>query len=257
MSQPPPTAPTVSVCMATHNGLRYLADQISTILPQLGDADEVVVVDDASTDGTREFLEKLSDPRVRFIPLPNNVGYVRAFERALNESHNDLLLLSDQDDEWLPGRVQAMRAGLVSSQVVAGNLTTLGGPGSIPGPYGQRAWRLDPAASTRRWRNTLGILAGNRPYFGSAMGLRREALAVVLPFPEHLRESHDLWIALCGITLASMTHLRECVTARRYHESNATPLRPRKLASVLRARLLLLRLVGDASTRTRVAKARR
>lgn len=256
MPQPPPTAPTVSVCMATHNGLSYLADQISTILPQLAEADEVVVVDDASTDGTREFLEQLSDRRVRVICLKRNVGYVRAFERALNESHNDLLLLSDQDDEWLPGRVQAMRTALSSAQVVAGNLATLGGPGSIPGPYGQRAWRLDPAASTRRWRNTLGILAGNRPYFGSAMGLRREALAVVLPFPEYLRESHDLWIALCGITLGSMTHLRECVTARRYHESNASSLRPRAILAVLHSRVMVLRLACGAQRRILTLEAK-
>jgi glycosyltransferase involved in cell wall biosynthesis len=244
--------------MATHNGARFVREQIATILPQLGAADELVVVDDASTDDTAELVSGIADPRIRLVMLSTNVGYVRAFERALTEARNDFLLLADQDDEWTPGRVAAMGAALGRHKVVAGDLTTLDGPASIPGPYGQAAWRLDPAASHRRWRNTLGVLAGNRPYFGSAMGLRRDALDVVLPFPAFLRESHDLWIALTGIQLGSMTHLGSAVTARRYHDSNATPVRPRSsAAAVLRSRIVLLRLTAEARRRTRSKRSTR
>ena len=84
------------------------------------------------------------------------------------------------------------------------------------------------------------------------MGLHRDALTVVLPFPSFLNESHDLWIALCGIHLKSIRHLDQAVTARRFHESNQTPLRPRALPIVLRSRLLVLRL-----TRTAIARARK
>jgi glycosyltransferase involved in cell wall biosynthesis len=237
--------------MATYNGSKFVLAQISTILPQLLEGDELVVVDDASSDNTAELVEGLADPRIRLIRQSPNRGYVATFQRALTEAHNDLLLLADQDDEWLPGRVEVMRTALASAKVVAGNLITLDGPESVPGPYGQRSWRLDATDSRRRWRNTLAILAGNRPYFGSAMGLRRDALSVVLPFPEILKESHDLWIALCGIHLGSMTHLAEDVTARRYHDSNQTPQRPRSLPVVLRSRLVLVSLIGEARRRVR------
>lgn len=241
----------VSVCMATYKGREFVLDQLATILPQLGGNDEVVVVDDASPDNTAEIVAAVSDPRVRLIRLNQNVGYVRAFERGLSEARNHYLLLSDQDDHWLPGRVEAMVAALGASQVVAGNLTTLNGPDAIRGPYSQPDWRLRPNDSDKRWRNTLGVLAGNRPYYGSAMGLRRDALVVVLPFPSFLNESHDLWIALCGIQLNSITHLAQAVTARRFHDSNQTPVRPRSLLIVLQSRLLMLRLTRMALARVR------
>jgi glycosyltransferase involved in cell wall biosynthesis len=239
--------------MAAHNGRAFIGAQLESILGQLRAGDEVVVVDDASFDDTPDLVESLHDPRVRLIRLTENVGYVRAFERALIEAKGDHILLSDQDDVWPPGRIEAMRAELDQAAVVAGNLTTLDGPDAIRGPYGQPAWRLRPADSRRRWGNTIGILAGNRPYFGSAMGLNRDALAVVLPFPAYLDESHDLWIALCGIHLGSIEHLAQAVTTRRLHDSNATPVRPRALPLVLRSRLLMLRLTADAMARARRA----
>lgn len=251
----PVSRPSVSVCMATYRGRDFVGHQLETILRQLSPTDEVVVVDDASPDDTADVVATVNDPRVRLIRLAENVGYVRAFERALGEARNELLLLSDQDDHWLPGRVEAMREAATSASVIAGNLTTLNGPDSIRGPYGQAAWRLSPSDSGRRWRNTLGVLVGNRPYYGSAMGVRREVLPVVLPFPPYLNESHDLWIALCGIQLRSMRHLAEAVTARRFHNNNQTPECPRPLPIVLRSRLLMLRLTRLAMTRARPTSA--
>lgn len=245
------SVPAVSVCLATHNGSAFLMDQVASILVQLGDTDELVVIDDASTDTTLNVLREIGDPRLRVIAQSPNRGYVATFERALAEARGDILLLSDQDDVWLPGRVEAMRAALSDASVVAGNLTTLDGPARIPGPYGQLDWRLHAHDSAATWRNTMGLLAGNRPYFGSAMGLRRDALALALPFPSFLRESHDLWLALCGIHADAMVHLDDRVTARRYHDNNATPMRPRGLAAALRSRLILVRLIGIARQRRR------
>lgn len=234
--------------MATHNGSSYVLAQLASILEQLEPDDEVVVVDDASTDDTVNLITSVEDPRVRLEALPVNVGYVAAFERALTSARHDLFLLADQDDEWEPNRVQAMRVALAERAVVAGNLSTLNGPATIPGPYGQRSWRLRAGDSQRHRRNVLGILAGNRPYFGSAMGLTRQAAAIALPFPG-IRESHDLWIAICGNELRSIRHLDQNVTARRYHDNNQTPERPRALPVVLRSRATLIRLIGEARRR--------
>lgn len=242
--------PALSVCMATYNGSQHITAQIHSILPQLREDDELIVVDDASSDNTADLVDTIDDPRIRLIRGSRNVGYVAAFERALKEATHDLFLLSDQDDVWTPGRVTLMRHALHSSAVVAGNLVTLDGPGSITGPYGQRSWRLRSRDSTRTWSNTFGILVGNRPYYGSAMGLRRDALELALPFPD-LQESHDLWLALCGIHLHSIQHLDEPVTARRFHESNQTPQRPRAIPVVIKSRLRLFRQVLIVRSRVR------
>lgn len=240
------TDPRVSVCMAAYNGEQYIGEQLASILEQLGPTDEVVVVDDASRDATVAVVEGIADPRIRLVRQEANAGYVRTFERALRETRGDVLLLADQDDVWLPGRVAAMVADLREADIVATNLVTLDGPETIRGPFGQRDWHLRAADSRRPVRNVLGILAGNRPYYGCAMGVRREALdAGVLPFPAFLDESHDLWLALYGILSRSIVHDERRTLARRYHASNASPNRPRGVVPVLRSRWMLVRCVVE------------
>lgn len=243
--------PRVSVCMATFNGDRYVMEQLSSIIAQVGPSDEIVIVDDASTDETAALLRTVDDPRVRVVESPQNRGYVRTFEDALRHATGRFLILADQDDVWVPGRLVAMVDGLADAEVVATNLATLDGPDRILGPYGQRDWRLRPADSQRNGRNTAAILAGNRPYYGCAMGVRREALDRILPFPEFLVESHDLWIALYGNVARSIVHLDIRSVRRRFHGDNASPDRPRGPVEVARSRFMLMRSVGELRRRTR------
>lgn len=242
----------VSVCMATYNGERFVAEQIASILPQLSAQDELVVVDDASTDSTVAVVEDLAaqDPRIRLTARADNRGYVRTFEEALSLASGDLLLLSDQDDVWTPDHVEVLASALEDAEVAATNLGTLGGPEAIRGPYGQADWHLRASGSRRAWRNVLGVLAGNRPYYGCAMGVRAEALGRGLaPFPAFLGESHDLWIALYGNLRRSMRHCPERTVLRRFHESNQTPNRPRGVRAALGSRLLLVRCITELRRR--------
>lgn len=247
----------VSVAMATYNGAAHVREQLDSILAQLGPHDEVVVVDDSSTDDTLDVLATVVDPRVRVIASPVNRGYVRAFEAALDQTRGQVVLLSDQDDVWRPGRRDAMAAALREHQVVATNLATLGGPDALEGPLGQDDWKLGPRDDGRTLANVVGILAGLRPYYGCAMGVRRDALATVLPFPRHLVESHDLWLALYGNLAGTITHLDLRSLERRLHDDNATPTRPRGAKAVLVSRLRLVRALLTMLRRVRSAPGRR
>lgn len=249
----PPAVP-VSVAMATYNGAAHVAEQLVSILAQLGPHDEVVVVDDASTDETVAVLGSVSDPRVRVIEATVNRGYVRTFQAAIRATRGEVVLLSDQDDVWLPGRLAALAQALSDHQVVASNLVVLGTGEPLRAPVGDRPWRLRSADSERHLANVMGVLAGSRPYYGCAMGVRRDALAAVLPFPDFLAESHDLWLALYGNLAGSIVHLDEPTLERRVHESNATPDRPRGPRAALTSRLMLLRAVVVLHRRVRIAR---
>ena len=239
----------VSVCIAAYNGERYIADQLRSILDQLRPDDEVVIVDDASTDSTTVRVREIADPRVRLIEADFNTGYVRTFETALRLARGDYILLSDQDDVWEPGRVTTMVGALETVDVVATNLATLDGPARIRGPYGQEDWHLRAAQSRQYARNILGTLAGNRPYYGCAMGVRRSALSTILPFPDFLTESHDLWIALYGNVAKSIAHEEIRSLHRRFHADNASPDRPRGPMAVLRSRTMLVRVILELRRR--------
>lgn len=243
--------PPVSVAMATYNGAAYVGEQVGSILTQLGVDDEVVVVDDASTDDTVSVLRSLDDDRVRVVESALNRGYVATFEAALRACRHDLLLLADQDDVWPEGRLQQMVTALDGADVVAGNLVLLGSGRPLSSPFGAEGWALRSVDSTHHVRNVAGVLAGMRPYYGCAMGLRRRALATVLPFPPWLVESHDLWLALCGNLRGSITHLEDVVVLRRVHDSNTSPDRPRGVVPALRSRLMLLRSIVTIRSRVR------
>lgn len=239
----------VSVCMASWNGARFIEAQISSVLAELGPDDELVVVDDASSDETVETVRGIGDPRIRLYPRAENRGYVRTFEEALSRASGDYLFLSDQDDVWVPGRVRVMVEALQDSQVVATNLSTLNGPARIPGPFWIRDWRVREADSRRNVWNLLLLMAGLQCYWGCAMAVRRDALDYLLPFPDFLVETHDQWIGLCANMAGSIAHRDERTILRRYHDSNLTPAQPRGLLPALRSRWMLLRCLGVARSR--------
>ncbi|MGM7672175.1 glycosyltransferase [Microbacterium sp. A93] len=231
----------VSVCMATYNGEAYLGEQLDSILAELAPHDELIIVDDASADGTVALLATVEDARVRVFPRDHNRGYVRTFEEALQYATGDVLMLADQDDVWIPGRRALFVAALQNDAVAASNLVLLGSDAPLVPPIPGISWRLNASQSGHSVRNELRILAGIIPYFGCAMAIRRDAVDRILPFPDFLTESHDLWIATFANAHRTMRHLDEPTLRRRLHEENVSTARPRGIVPVLRARWMLLR----------------
>jgi hypothetical protein len=169
------------------------------------------------------------------------MGHVRAFERSLREARGDVILLSDQDDIWLPGRVALMKEALSYSNYVASNWRPL--DDELAGGA-----RISSKDTSSPWRNVARIFAGSIAYFGCAMGVRRESLAQLLPFPQQT-EAHDHWIALVGNVGGGITHLEQDTVARRLHANNLTPRRRRALAQIVRTRLILTSLLWEALVR--------
>lgn len=243
------SGPRVSVCMATYNGERFVRAQVASILDELQPQDELVIVDDASRDSTVRVLQGIDDPRVIVRAREVNRGYVRTFEEAISLATGDIILLSDQDDVWVPGRRELFVAALAEAEVAASNLELLDSGDPLPHPITRRPWRLRADQSAQGLRNNLRILAGVAPYYGCAMGFRRDVRERILPFPGLLTESHDLWIALFGNAHRTMRHIESVTTRRRIHDANASPSRPRGIGPVLKARVMLLRAWVTARSR--------
>lgn len=241
----PPAATTtrLSVCMATYDGSRFVVAQVRSILDQLGEHDELVVVDDASTDDTVALVRGLGDPRIRVVESVSNAGHVRAFERAMSLASGRYLMLADQDDLWPEGRVERMLGALRTSAFVAGNHS-----GAAAGPA-----RLTTTMDANPWGNVVGLALGRREYFGCAMGMTRRFLDVALPFPAGV-QAHDHWLAIAANVGGSAAHLDEVVVVRTVHESNLTPRHRRGLPAVARTRLTMARLALAARQRWRRAR---
>lgn len=178
----------ISVCMATYRGERYLADQVQSILSQLGPHDELVVSDDVSTDGTLTVLEELADSRIRILENTTNLGYSKNFERALQHATGDIVFIADQDDVWLPDKVSTMLAALETHDLVVSDVTIVDEnlaelQASHFATYGTRQGFVTNLVRTR--------------YIGAAMAMHRRVLDVALPLPARSSLcAYDYWIAV-------------------------------------------------------------
>ena len=122
----------VAVLLATKNGIRWIAEQVNSILEQQGVDVKLIISDDNSTDGTLEWLEALAETNDRVTLLCHNISFGSAgknFYRLILEadiSDCNFIALADQDDVWLKIKLNTQvkllvkhKAEGVSSNVVA------------------------------------------------------------------------------------------------------------------------------------------
>lgn len=125
----------IDILMATYNGEKYLKEQIESILNQTYKNIRLVISDDCSKDGTREILKQYEqDERIEVHYHKKNQGYIKNFEYLLKQVKNDIYMLSDQDDVWLPEKVEKSYETLIKNdadlafgdlEVVDENLNTI------------------------------------------------------------------------------------------------------------------------------------
>ncbi|MDD5305138.1 MAG: glycosyltransferase family 2 protein [Elusimicrobia bacterium] len=97
----------VSVVIPTYNRAALVLRALESVLPQCRAGDEVIVVDDGSTDDTEDRLRALGG-RIVYVKIPNG-GAGRARNAGIDRAGNPLLAFLDSDDEWLPGKLELQR----------------------------------------------------------------------------------------------------------------------------------------------------
>lgn len=233
----------VSILIATYNGAKYLAEQMDSILAEVALDDEIVVVDDASSDETFEILLRYAarSPVVTVIRNDKNVGVKKTFERLLGLSTRDIVFLSDQDDVWIAGRRARMIAALEPEGCVAVLTNSL-----IMTEQG-----IGRSFFREGVRPNVGSVARNftrNNFIGCCMAFRREVLAAALPFPATI-SMHDWWIGSCAIAIGKVCYLEEPSLLYRRHGSNQSPNTRRSLRVVLGDRYGNLRALGSLLAR--------
>lgn len=236
-SLPADLRPPISVCMAAHNGARFIGLQVQSILAQLGPADEIVIADDASTDDTCRILEAFQDLRIKVLRQRINRGVLRTFESAIAEARGDILFLADQDDLWTPGKVAAVLKAFREHPEV----TVVVSDAALIDTRGDS---LGMSYYTQRGRFRSGAVSNilRCKYLGCTMAFRGFVRATVLPFPENADVLHDLWIGAANTLMGGQTYyIDQQLVQYRRHENNATGNRRLSLTRQMRIRWDLCR----------------
>ncbi len=98
---------TVSTIIPTYNRAQLLLRALKSAVTNSRDDDEIIVIDDGSTDNTVEVLQPFMD-RIIYIKIENS-GAGAARNRAISQARGDLIALLDSDDEWMPGKLELQR----------------------------------------------------------------------------------------------------------------------------------------------------
>ena len=238
--------PGISVCMAAYNGERYITAQLQSILVQLSDNDEVVVVDDGSTDGTRDRVRAFQDDRIRLIEHERNQGMSHTFEDALRSASNEILFLSDQDDLWVPDKISTIRQAFIDNPritLVVTDSSLIHADGrmmleSFLGRYGP----FRPGF----WAN----LVRNR-YGSHNLAFRASILSEILPLPHKHDVLHDHWIGLRhSLSHGHTLYIDRPLTLSRRHETTwSAGRKPRSMLRKIRSRVHLLLALAEFSVR--------
>ena len=126
--------PSVSVVMCTYNGAPYIPEQLDSILRQTYPIKEIIIQDDQSTDSTMEVLRAYAekDERIRVYAVDERRGINHNFITAIDKARGDLIAWSDQDDVWLPDKVEKLVDLLVREDLWISFHLTKGFVGECP-----------------------------------------------------------------------------------------------------------------------------
>lgn len=236
----------VSVCMASYNGGRYIGKQLESIIKQLDENDEIIIVDDCSTDNSLDVIRSINDKRISIFFNESNKGHVFSFARAISLATKEIIFMSDQDDIWIDNRVASMKNELLNSNAVliSSNSDFIDSDGV---KINYMVDGVHSSSSEKNLKNIIEIFAGKGNYYGCAMAFKKELIPVILPIPAYV-ESHDLWIALAANILKLNLHFDGITLKRRVHGSNASILK-RKLMLKLWSRVVFVRSILEIFNR--------
>ena len=104
--------PLLSICIATYNRAEYIGETLDSIIPQLDNDVELLVVDGASTDNTEAVVTKYDDHHLRYVRLPVKGGVDRDYCKAVELATGQFCWLFTDDDLLKPGAIAAVKAAL-------------------------------------------------------------------------------------------------------------------------------------------------
>lgn len=205
----------ISVVLCSYNGARFIKEQVQSICSQTYPVQELIVVDDASTDDTCAIIEELGrkDERIRLYRNPANLGFSANFEKALLLASADRIAIADQDDYWHPEKLEKMISRW-HAEVPLVYCDSVRFTEQLP---------VDPVPNKKNRK-----LEGNDPkcialfntISGHAMLIRKSLLLKAIPIPTGVY--YDWWLAVVAMCNGSVQFIPEILVYQRAHNQNVT-----------------------------------
>lgn len=248
----PGTVPLVSIVIPSYNGARWIREAVRSALDQTLSDIEVIVCDDASTDGTIETLADIPDSRLRLVRNASNLGLARNWNRSLRLARGAYLKPLMQDDLLDPRCVGVLVNALQSAPMATLALCNRRLLLESRGPEID-AWATRHDNLLGRLGLPLGEVAGSdifdvhrsRGLRDNLLGeptsvmLRRDVLTIPGPFNPRMQQFVDLELWLRLAARGNVILVGDDLATFRVHRGSAT-WKPTSATAILRERLELL-----------------
>ncbi len=216
----------VDVLLATHNGEKYVKEQIDSILNQSYENIQLFISDDASTDTTKEILKTYEqNKKVKIFYQEQNLGYIRNFEFLLEQVESDLYMLSDQDDVWKREKIEKSVEKLEKEdldlvfgdlEVVDENLNTIYDSFD---KYMKLSRKIEKCIDSYKMQYLYNCITG------CTILSKKKYLEQILPLPKTSKYMvHDYWIGLIVSLNGNVGYLKETYIKYRQHGNNQVGL---------------------------------
>jgi glycosyltransferase involved in cell wall biosynthesis len=185
--------PAVSVILPTFNRANVLPRAMHSVLQQTFQDLELIIVDDGSSDNTREVVENIKDPRVKYLKHDKNAGLPAARNTGLKEARGKFMAFQDDDDQWLDKRLQVQVPLLEGTDLDTGVVYC----DSIKMEHGKRSYLYSPSRSDKSGDLYHRFLMGNFVTVIAAL-VKKECFQKVGMFDERLPyfEDWDIWLRI-------------------------------------------------------------
>lgn len=214
----------ISVAIATYNGEKYIKEQIESILNQTIPVDEIIISDDGSSDSTLAILEDYARSSIIVLTDNERHGFCGNFEHAINHCTGDYIFLADQDDIWMPDKVERTIAVFIQNSsatcVFSNGVLINESKKEIEGRFNEIDVFDFSKGTNKVDRDSFLETCVSQPLaLGMVMCIKRSLLEIAIPFPE-MFGFHDQWLLFCSIGLDSCYYLNEKLVFRRLHGEN-------------------------------------
>ena len=215
----------VDILLATYNGEKFLRQQLDSIIEQSYSKWRLIVRDDSSTDGTvgilQEYIRKYPKQIILIDKKSSNLGSSKSFARLLDFVESDYFMFSDQDDLWLPNKIEeTMKEMKRLEQAICKDvpLMVCCDAECIDG----KNHTICPSFfDSQKFVDTTGddikLLALNVVQ-GSTTLMNKKVLDYVRPIPSYVL--HDQWIAVITAHFGKVFYLHKQLLKYRQHGHN-------------------------------------
>lgn len=245
----------VDIVLATYNGEKYLSQQLDSIIAQKYKDWRLLISDDGSTDNTLSIIGKYtkSDPRIVLVNNIRQGGVVKNFSKALEFVSSKYIMFCDQDDYWMPEKIEYSKAILEKNQEKYGNIPILVFSDLVVVDKElnviRKSFFNDTPGMNPEYNFDKRFLLWRSTVYGCTVMFNKALYDKATPFSNEIT-MHDQWFALMALLNGKIVYSNVSHIYYRQHDSNVVGAKDRNLLNRIIRLFISIRSIKSAAQLT-------